>query len=112
MDQDRGSRSRRVRKYVGAHLVGVHPRLDQRIQGAVDHGRRAAGIDMQGLEIGKVFADRFMQHAATPLPAALVADDFMQEQIGQFQPLIPMFDFIKVFRATHPPIQVHGMLEA
>ncbi|MOA37998.1 hypothetical protein D3C78_1596440 [compost metagenome] len=53
-----------------------------------------------------------MQHAAAPLPAALVADDFMQEQVGQFQPLIPMFDFIKVFRATHPPIQVHGMLEA
>jgi hypothetical protein len=38
-DQDRGSRSRRIRKYVGAHLVGVHPRFDQRIQRAVDHGR-------------------------------------------------------------------------
>ncbi|MNW23245.1 hypothetical protein D3C71_2252330 [compost metagenome] len=59
----------------------IHPRLDQRIQRAVDHRRRTTGIHVQGLEVGKVFAHRFMQHAATPLPTALVADDFVQEQI-------------------------------
>ena len=37
--RERGSGAWGVGKYVGAHLMGVHPGLDQRIQRAVDHGR-------------------------------------------------------------------------
>ena len=92
--------------------MGVHPGLDQRIQRAVDHRRRATGVHVQRLEIGKVFANGFMQHAAAPLPSALIANDFVQEQIGQLQPFVPMLDLIKVFGTTHPPIQMHRMLEA
>jgi hypothetical protein len=53
-----------------------------------------------------------MQHAAAPIPTAQVADDFVQEQIGQFQPFVPMLDFVEIFRTTHAPIQMHRVLEA
>ncbi len=88
---------------VGAHLVRVHPGFDQGIQCAVYHRRLTTGIDVHGLEVGDVLTHCFMQQPATPVPAAQVADNFVQEQVGQSQPLVPVLDGVEIFRATYAP---------
>ncbi|MNG15561.1 hypothetical protein D3C84_994010 [compost metagenome] len=66
---------------------------------------------MHAGKIADVLAHGFVEHAAAPFPAAQIADDFVQEQVRQLFPFIPMLDFIEIFRPPHAPIQVHRVLE-
>ena len=90
----------------------VHPRLHQRIERAIDHRRRAAGIDMQRFEIAEVLSDRFVQHAAAPFPATDVTDHPVQMQIAHALPFIPVRQLVEIFRPPHAPVQMHRMHEA
>ncbi|MCY1429407.1 hypothetical protein D9M71_453230 [compost metagenome] len=92
--------------------MGIHPRRHQGIQGGVDHGRGTTGIDAQLPEVREVLANRLMQHAASPLPTALVADHLVQGEIVQALPVFPVRQLIEIIRLAHPPVQVHRVLEA
>ena len=44
---------------IGAHPVRIHAGVDQCVQGAVDHRRRTAGVDVHAIEVRNVFAHRW-----------------------------------------------------
>ncbi|MNN27816.1 hypothetical protein D3C81_1413650 [compost metagenome] len=67
---------------------------------------------MNRIEVLHVLAHSLVQHAATAFPATQVAHHLVQEQVGQTLPFVPVLDGVEVFRASHPPVEVHRVLEA
>ena len=66
---------------------------------------------MHRLQIADVFTHGFMQQTTAALPTTQVTHDLVQEQVGDLLPGVPFLQVVEVFRATHPPIQVHRVFE-